>query len=100
LIAEIAVALPPAVGSFLLTSRQDAGAIIAQQRRCRVNTVQLCDCLQPGTYAGSPQPPHLPAAPTDPTTTQKVLPMSPAKTVTCVPGRSGGGPQRLPRRGS
>ena len=50
LIAEIAAALPPAVGSFLLTSRQDAGAIIAQQRRCRVNTVQICDRLQSGSY--------------------------------------------------
>lgn len=50
LIGEIAAALPPAVGSFLLTSRQDAGAIIAQQRRCRVNTVQLCDRLQSGNY--------------------------------------------------
>ena len=50
LIAEIAAALPPAIGSFLLTSRQDAGAIIAQQRRCRVNTVQICDRLRSGTY--------------------------------------------------
>lgn len=50
LIAEIAGALPPAVGSFLLTSQQDAGAIIAQQRRCRVNSVQICDRLQSGAY--------------------------------------------------
>jgi phosphoribosylanthranilate isomerase len=50
LIAEIAAALPPAVGSFLLTSRQDVGAIIAQLRRCRVNTVQICDRLRSGTY--------------------------------------------------
>ena len=50
LIAEIAAALPPAVGSFLLTSRQDAAAIIAQQRRCRVNSVQICDRLQSGAY--------------------------------------------------
>ena len=50
LIAEIAASLPPAVGSFLLTSRQDAAAIIAQQRRCRVNSVQICDRLQSGTY--------------------------------------------------
>jgi phosphoribosylanthranilate isomerase len=50
LIGEIAAALPPAVGSFLLTSRQHAGAIIAQQRRCRVNTLQICDRLQSGTY--------------------------------------------------
>ncbi len=50
LIAEIASALPPAVGSFLLTSLQDAGSIVAQQRRCRVNTVQICDRLLTGTY--------------------------------------------------
>jgi phosphoribosylanthranilate isomerase len=50
LIAEIVAALPPAVGSFLLTSQQDVGAIIAQLRRCRVNTVQICDRLQSGNY--------------------------------------------------
>ena len=49
-IAEIAAAVPPAVGSFLLTSKQDAGAIVAQQRRCRVNTVQLCDVVRSGGY--------------------------------------------------
>jgi phosphoribosylanthranilate isomerase len=49
-IAEIAAALPPAVGSFLLTSKQDALAIIAQQRRCGVNTVQLCDRVEVGAY--------------------------------------------------
>jgi phosphoribosylanthranilate isomerase len=43
LIAEIAAQVPPAIGSFLLTSRQDADAIIAQQRRCRCNTLQLVD---------------------------------------------------------
>ena len=50
LIAEIAASLPPAVGSFLLTSRQDAAGIAAQQRRCRVNTLQLCDRMQTGTF--------------------------------------------------
>lgn len=45
LIAQIAGALPPAIGSFLLTSQQDAAAIIAQQRRCCVNTIQICDRL-------------------------------------------------------
>jgi phosphoribosylanthranilate isomerase len=49
-IAHIAAALPPAIGSFLLTSRQDTAAIIAQQRRCRVNTVQICDRLRTGSY--------------------------------------------------
>lgn len=50
LIAQIAAGLPPAVGSFLLTSRQDTATIIAQQRRCRTNTIQLCDRLRSGTY--------------------------------------------------
>jgi phosphoribosylanthranilate isomerase len=49
LIAEIASALPPAVASFLLTSRVEAEAIVAQARRCRVNTVQLCDRVPTGT---------------------------------------------------
>lgn len=49
-IAAIAATVPPGVGSFLLTSLQDAGAIVAQQRRCRVNTVQLCDRPRPGAY--------------------------------------------------
>ncbi|MBC7264836.1 MAG: phosphoribosylanthranilate isomerase [Chloroflexi bacterium] len=51
LIAEIARQLPPAIGSFLLTSRQDAAEIIAQQKRCGVNTIQLCDRLVSGSYA-------------------------------------------------
>jgi phosphoribosylanthranilate isomerase len=43
LIAEIAGRVPPPVATFLLTCKQDAASIIAQQRRCRVNTLQLCD---------------------------------------------------------
>jgi len=50
LIAEIAAGLPPAVGSFLLTSMVDGAAIVAQQRRCRVNTMQLCDLVPAGVY--------------------------------------------------
>jgi phosphoribosylanthranilate isomerase len=50
LIAEIAAALPASVMTFLLTSRQDAAEIIAQQRRCRVTSVQICDRLRVGTY--------------------------------------------------
>lgn len=42
-IREIARSLPPAIGSFLLTSRQEPDAIIAQQRSARVNTLQLVD---------------------------------------------------------
>jgi len=45
LIAEIAATIPPGVSSFLLTCRQDAASIIDQQRRLRVNTIQICDRL-------------------------------------------------------
>ena len=43
LIAAIAPTVPPPVATFLLTSETQAAAIIAQQRRCRVNTIQICD---------------------------------------------------------
>ena len=43
LIAEIAATVPLGVATFLLTSRTDAPGIIAQQRRMRTNTIQLCD---------------------------------------------------------
>src|SRR5215471_13421963 len=49
-IAAIAAHIPPGVALCLLTSRQDAAAIIAQQRRCRVNTIQLCDRPLEGAY--------------------------------------------------
>lgn len=51
LIAEIAATIPPGVASVLLTSRQSASAIAGQQRRMRVNTVQICDQLTDGTYS-------------------------------------------------
>jgi len=47
-IAAIAAVVPPGVASFLLTSRQDAAGIVAQQRRTGVGTLQLCDRLAPG----------------------------------------------------
>ena len=50
-IAAVAATVPPGVATFLLTCLQDAAAIIAQQRRCRTNVVQLCDTLRSGTYA-------------------------------------------------
>jgi phosphoribosylanthranilate isomerase len=50
LIAEIAATIPPGVSSFLLTCLQDATSIIAQQRRVRVNTIQICDRLTKGSY--------------------------------------------------
>ena len=51
LIAEIAATIPPGVSSFLLTCLQDAASIIDQQRRLRVNTIQICDRLPMGAYA-------------------------------------------------
>lgn len=50
LIAEIAATIPPGISSFLLTCRQDAASIIDQQRRLRVNTIQICDRLPPGSH--------------------------------------------------
>jgi phosphoribosylanthranilate isomerase len=50
-IAEIAATVPPGVATFLLTSRRDAESIMAQQRRCRVSTLQLCDSVEPGCHA-------------------------------------------------
>jgi len=50
LITEIAAPVPPGVASFLLTCKQDAASIIDQQRRTRVNTIQICDRLVDGTY--------------------------------------------------
>jgi len=51
LIAKIAATIPPAIGTFLLTCKQDAAAIIAQQRRVRTNTIQICDRLETGSHA-------------------------------------------------
>ncbi len=50
LIAEIARQLPPAIGSFLLTSKTDPYAIIDQQKRLRVNTIQIVDRIEPSSY--------------------------------------------------
>jgi len=50
LIAEIASTVPPAIGSFLLTSRQTVSEIVAQHRLCRTNCIQLCDRITSGSY--------------------------------------------------
>jgi phosphoribosylanthranilate isomerase len=50
LIAEIAATVPPAIGTFLLTSSQSVDEIVAQQRACRTNTIQICDHLTHGTH--------------------------------------------------
>jgi phosphoribosylanthranilate isomerase len=49
-IAEIAATVPPAIGTFLLTSRQRVTDIIEQQRFCRTNTIQICDHLAVGAH--------------------------------------------------
>jgi phosphoribosylanthranilate isomerase len=49
-IAEIAATVPPAIGTFLLTSRQGVREITEQQRFCRTNTIQICDHLTQGTH--------------------------------------------------
>lgn len=50
-IAEIARRTPPGVASFLLTSARDAGAIVDQQRRTAVNTLQIVDEVGPHVLA-------------------------------------------------
>ena len=45
LIAEIIRTVPPPIGTFFLTARQNADAIIDQQQRCRPNTMQLVDAV-------------------------------------------------------
>jgi phosphoribosylanthranilate isomerase len=50
-IAAIVARVPPGIGTFLLTARQEVGAIVAQQRRTGVNTLQICDRLEPGGLA-------------------------------------------------
>ncbi len=49
-IASIASVIPPGIASFLLTSKQDAQSIIAQQRRCRTNTIQIVDRVTSDVY--------------------------------------------------
>ena len=49
-IARIADAVPPPIATFLLTSERTPEAIIAQQHRCRTNTLQLCDHLPVSVY--------------------------------------------------
>jgi phosphoribosylanthranilate isomerase len=49
-ISKIAGTVPPPIATFLLTSEHSPEAIIAQQRRCRTNTLQLCDHLPASVY--------------------------------------------------
>ncbi len=50
LISGIAEQIPPAISTFLLTSKQDVDEIIDQQHRCKTNTIQLCDKLLVGSH--------------------------------------------------
>lgn len=50
LMAQVTAIVPPGMSSFLLTGKTDTLAIIAQQRRLGVNTIQICDRLQYGSH--------------------------------------------------
>jgi phosphoribosylanthranilate isomerase len=50
LIARIVPQIPAGIATFLLTCESTAEPIILQQRRTRVNTLQLVDSVEPGTY--------------------------------------------------
>ena len=50
-IAEIAATVPPPIGTFLLTSKQNVTDIIAQHRFCLTNCIQICDHLTGGTHS-------------------------------------------------
>ncbi len=50
LIVEIVAAVGDSVETFLLTSETTAAAIIAQQRRTGVSTLQLVDAVEPGAH--------------------------------------------------
>jgi phosphoribosylanthranilate isomerase len=49
-IARIAAGVPPGVSRFLLTSHTRADPIVGQQRRCGVDTLQLCDAMEVGAH--------------------------------------------------
>jgi phosphoribosylanthranilate isomerase len=50
LIREIARMVPPAIGSFMLSSETSAEEIIEHHRRTLTNTIQIVDELKSGTY--------------------------------------------------
>ena len=51
LIAEIIATVPEGIATFLLTCRQDADSIIAQQRKTQANTLQLVDAVPFEVYS-------------------------------------------------
>lgn len=50
LIMQIAAAIPPPIGTFLLTSETSVPQIVAHWNRTRTNTIQLVDSLTEGSY--------------------------------------------------
>lgn len=50
-IRRIAETVPPGVATFLLSSATSVEEIVGQQRRCRTNTIQICDRLKEGGHA-------------------------------------------------
>jgi phosphoribosylanthranilate isomerase len=51
LIRQIALTVPPLVGTFLLTSETSAAGIIEHHRRTMTSTIQIVDLLNEGTYS-------------------------------------------------
>lgn len=51
LIKQISEAVPPPVGTFLLTSETSASAIIKHHQKTNTNTIQIVDLLSEGTYS-------------------------------------------------
>lgn len=51
LIKQIAHAVPPPIGTFLLTSETSATEIIKHHHRTNTNTIQIVDLLSDGTYS-------------------------------------------------
>ena len=50
LIREIALGVPAWIDTFLLTSKQDPNAVIVQQQKTQVNTIQLVDVFPVSGY--------------------------------------------------
>ncbi len=49
-IRAIAASVPPPIGTFLLTSRTDASAVVDHQKAVGTGTIQIVDRLQRGTH--------------------------------------------------
>jgi phosphoribosylanthranilate isomerase len=50
LIKQIAMSVPPPIGTFLLTSETSVNEIIRHHQRTNTNTIQIVDSLSNGTY--------------------------------------------------